>query len=314
MKRLIAFLCICVLMLGLAACGASENQTTVENKQDNTVNQAEAKVEELPQNETEITEPASSEATVSFEEIIVVDNAECTIKVTGIDKDNMWGYTLKVFLENKSADKTFMYSIISAAVNGVDSDPMFATEVAAGKKSNEEITFMSDDLDIAGIDDFTDIELNFRVYDTNDWATEDVAQASIHVYPYGEENAVRFTRTGQAEDIVLVDNEYATVIVTGCEWDDIWGYSVCLFIDNKSNSSIMVTADEVSVNGYMVDPFYADSISAGNCGFSSISWFEDDLAENGITDIENIEFILRGYDENNWMADDLFNTNIILTP
>lgn len=314
MKRLIACVCMFVLLLGLTACGGSEEQVAVEKKEEIVISQTEAQVNETQSEETEMEESNSSAATISFEEITVVDNEYCTIKVTGIDADNMWGYTIKVFLENKSSDKTFMYAVMSAAVNGVDVDPMFASEVAAGKKSNEEIVFMSDDLNTAGIEDYTDIELNFRVYDTNNWEADDVAQASVHVYPYGEENAIKYERASQPEDIILVDNEYATVIVTDCEWDDIWGYSVNLYIDNKSDTSIMVTVDEASINGYMVDPFYADSISAGNCAFSSISWYEENLAENAITEIQNIEFILRGYDENDWMAEDLFNTNVILNP
>lgn len=51
----------------------------------------------------------------------------------------MWGYTLKAQLENKSTEKTYMFSVESASINGVQCDPMFASEVAAGKKANEEI-------------------------------------------------------------------------------------------------------------------------------------------------------------------------------
>lgn len=316
MKRFIAFLCVLAVLSSLAACGSGEEETTVESIAAQSVSQEEA----LPEENTSAAETKASEeaevpaVAVPFEEIIVVDNEHCTIKVTGIDADNMWGYTLKAYLENKSADKTFMFSVISAAVNGVEIDPMFASEVAAGKKSNEEITFMSDELNMAGIEEYTDIELNFRVYDTNDWSADDVAQASVHVYPYGEEGAVRYERKQQIEDIILADNEYATVVVADCEWDNIWGYSVNLFIENKSDVSIMVAIDEASVNGYMVDPFYADSVSAGNCAFSSITWFEEDLKANGITEVENIEFALRIYDENDWMADDFFYDKVTLNP
>ena len=308
MRRLISLVSICALLFGLTACGSVEKQTAVDNQMEHTVNQTESIVAVENSKETESVE------SISFDEIIVVNNELCTIKVTGIDADNIWGYTLKVYLENKSTDKTFMFSTISAAVNGVECDPLFATEVAAGKKSNEEIVFMSDALNIAGINKYTDIELSFRVYDTNNWEADDVAQASIHVYPYGKENAVKYTRVAQAEDIVLVDNEYAMVIVTGYEWDDIWGYAANLYIENKTDSSIMVSTEEVSVNGFMLDPFYADSVSAGNCAFSSMQWFEENLTENGITEIENIEFILRIYNENDWMADDYFNEVVALNP
>ena len=56
---------------------------------------------------------------ITFEEISVVDNDECVIKITGIDADNLWGYTLSAYLENKSAEKTYMFSVESASVNGV---------------------------------------------------------------------------------------------------------------------------------------------------------------------------------------------------
>ena len=41
----------------------------------------------------------------------LVDNAYCSVTVKSIDPDNMWGYTLKLLLENKS-DKELMFSIV----------------------------------------------------------------------------------------------------------------------------------------------------------------------------------------------------------
>lgn len=308
MKRLFALMCVLVFIL--SACGQSEGQTIIESG----VMQTDSLENNLELETQAVVEMESDASEISFEEVIAVDNEYCTIKITEIDLDNMWGYTLKTYLENKSDDKVFMYSVDSAAINGVDTDPYFATEVAAGKKSNEEITFMSDELEKEGITDYTDIELNFRVYDSNDWTAEDVVQISVHVYPYGEENAVRYTREQQDSDVILVDNEYTKVVVTGYEWDEIWGYNVMLYIENKSDTSIMVSADNVSVNGFMLDPFYADSVSAGNCAFSSMSWYEEDLEANGITEIEEIEFVLKVYDDSNWAASDFFNQTVTLNP
>ena len=76
----------------------------------------------------------------------------------------------------------------------------------------------------------------------------------------------------------------------------------------------MFSVDDASINGFMIDPFYAKSVIAGKCVFSSMSWYDTMLDENGITDIEEIEFNLRAHDENNWMSDDLVNENIILNP
>ncbi len=52
----------------------------------------------------------------------------------------------------------------------------------------------------------TDIELTFKVYDSNDWSADPVGKETIHVYPYGEENAVAFVREAQATDNVIIDN------------------------------------------------------------------------------------------------------------
>lgn len=251
---------------------------------------------------------------ITFSGLTVIDNAECVIKVTKIDPDNFWGYTLNVQLENKSNDKLYMFSVETAAINGVQCNPLFAAEVSAGKKANEEINFTNSELKENGIKNYTDIELTFRVYDSNDWLADDVAKETVHIYPYGEDKAVKYVRAPQASDNILVDNEYVTVIVTGYEDDSIWGYTVKLFLLNKTDKNLMFSVDEVSVNGYMADPFYATSVSAGKCAFSSMSWSDTTLENSGITVIDEIEFTLKVYDEDDWFAGDLVNQTILLNP
>lgn len=251
---------------------------------------------------------------LSFEELTVVDNDQCIIKITGIEPDDMSGYTLQVYLENKSTDKTFMFSVQSAAINGVQADPYFATEVAAGKKSNEKIRFSTSDLSANGIVDFTDIELSFRVYDSNDWFADDAAKETVHVYPFGEEKATAFTRENQPTDTVVIDNDHASVIVTGYSDDEFRGYTVNLYLVNKTDKELTYSADNVSVNGFMADPFWACSVGAGNVAFSTMSWFDSTFEENNITSVDEIEMMLRIYNSDDWTADDVFNDTVILNP
>lgn len=260
------------------------------------------------------TEPDTPTDAITFEEIIVVDNEECTIKITGLEKSLLWGYTLDIYTENKSAEKTYMFSLRSASVNGVEASTFFAEEVAPGKKSNGDITFSDSDFDYNDIGEFTDILLNFHVYDSNDWAADDVAQASVHVYPYGEEKATAYVREAQATDTILVDNQYVTVIVTGYDPDDFWGWAMDLYIINKTDVSVMVSIDEASINGYMLDPFYATSVMPNTNKFSSVDWSSSDFEENNITEVEEVEFILKVYNEDDWLADDYVYERITLTP
>ncbi|MBE6643573.1 MAG: hypothetical protein E7615_07965 [Ruminococcaceae bacterium] len=290
MKKFTALLLVMMLIFTLAACGG---ETTSDNNDD--------------KGKTENNK-------ITFTEVVAVDNTECLIKITGIDPDNMWGYSLNAQLENKSADKTYMFTVDSAAINGVQCDPFFASEVAAGKKDITSISFSGDDLKENGVGDYTDIELTFRVYDSNNWEAEDVVKETVHIYPYGEDKAVKFKREAQTTDNVILDNEYVTVIVTGYEEDEIWGYSAKLFLINKTDKEVMFSVNEASVNGFMADPFYATSVLAGKCKFSSMTWSDSTFEENGITAVEEIEFNLRAYDYDDWTATDFANEKITLNP
>lgn len=310
MKRLAALLLAFTLLFSLAACGGDVTGNNTNSSENNSTNSSQN--ESTNNGQTNNKDDNKNE--ISFTEIVAVDNDECTIKITDIDPDNLWGYTLKVQLENKSVEKTYMYSVESASINGVQCDPFFATEVAAGKKSNNEISFTDSDLEDNGIGDYTDIELTFRVYDSDDWMADEIARETVHVYPYGEDKATIFVRETQANDNVIIDNDYVTVIATGYEDDAIWGYTVNLFLLNKTDKDIMFSVDEASVNGYMADPFYATEVAAGKCAFSSMSWSDTTLEDNNITTVEEIEFKFRAYDSDNWFGDDFANETITLKP
>ena len=322
MKKLLTLILSALIVLSLAACtvepsgnNTSENQTNSTETGNTEESTQSGNTEESTQSgSTGENKDQESNNEITFSGLVAVDNSECVIKITKIDSNGLLGYKLKLQLENKSDDKTYMFSLENAAINGVQCDPFFATEVAAGKKATDEITFYKNDLSESGIEDYTDIELTFRVYDSNDWTADNIAQETVHIYPYGEDKAVQYVRTPQAEDNIIVDNEYITVIVTGYADNPIWGYSVNVFLLNKTNKQIMFTVDDASVNDYMADPFFAKSVSGGKCAFDSISWSDSTLDEIEVTTIEKIEFKLRAYNYDNWLDDDFVNQAVTLTP
>ena len=53
---------------------------------------------------------------------------------------------------------------------------------------------------------------------------------------------------------------------------------------------------------------------AGKCAFASMSWSDSTLEENSIAEIEEIEFTLRIYDNNDWLAEAFAEENITLNP
>lgn len=290
---------------------ASENQEFSDEKQidvkkevDDTENDSEISNEVEHQNENKIT----------FTELVAVSNDECEIKITGIDPDAFMGYTLKAVLENKNNEKTYMFSLENASINGVQVSPLFANEVSPGKKSNEKISFADSNLNGNDIGEYTDIELTFRVYDSDNWSADEVARETVHIYPYGEEKATVFVREALETDNILIDNENVSVIVTGYREDTIFGYSVDVYLINKSDKNIMFCVDDASVNGYMVDPYFAKTVDAGKSTFSSITWSDYTLEENDITTIDDIEFVLRAYDADDWSSEDFVKETVTLNP
>lgn len=318
MKKLAVLLLAFTLLFSLVACGGGVSENNVDSSGNTNTASSEAGIANSSQSDS--TDDAHNNSNddnnneLTFTEIVAVDNDECAIKITGIDPNNLWGYTLKVQLENKSTEKNYMYSIENASINGVRCDPFFASEVAAGKTSNDEINFSDSDLKENGVGAYTDIELTFRVHDSDDFMADEVAIETVHIYPYGEDKATVFVREAQANDNVIIDNDYVTVIVTGYEVDPIWGYTVKLFLLNKTDKDVMFCVDEASVNGYMADPIYATEVVGGKCAFSSISWSDTTLEDNNITEVEEIEFKFRAYDNDNWFGDDFANEAITLNP
>ena len=293
MKKIFALLVSSLMMVSLVACAGGEEK---ENGNNN------ANVSETKENE------------ITFQGFTAVDTPECTVKITEIDPDDTWGYTIKTELENKSQNTTYMFSVESAAVNGVECETLFAKEFAPGKKANDGISLGTSTIEKNGITGFTDIEITMRIYDSSNIFAEDKLVETFHIYPYGEEKATKFVRESQETDKVIVDNEYVTVIVTGYDKDNIWGYTANLYLINKTDTEIMLSVNEASVNGYMADPFYAKSVKAGKSAFSSISWSDTVLEENGITEVQEIEFLLKVYDSNDWSKPEYFKQTVTLNP
>lgn len=288
MKKIITLLLVLSLLFCTAACSSDKRNSGGQAEADNGL------------------------GPITFEETVVIDSDTCTIKITDIKPDDTFGYSLGVYLENKTEVKQ-TFAVTAASTNGVDNDPYFAADVDAGKKSNQTITFSDTDLEEI-IGTFTDIHLMFRVYDSDDWFSEPVAETSVHVYPYGEEKATTFVREAKVSDHVIIDNEQVTAIVTGFEKDDLLGYVANLYLVNKTDSSVMFTVYDVSVNEFMIDPYYADQVAPGCIAFSRMSWPESSLNENGITKVESIQLTMRAYNYEDWLSDDYAKETVTLNP
>lgn len=113
------------------------------------------------------------------------------------------------------------------------------------------------------------------------------------------EPALDTTETAPSfEAITVIDNEFITFTVKSIVYDEFWGtYGLKIFLENKTEVPVTFSWNEVSVNGYMCDPFWASEVAAGKKENTTITWWITSFEENDIdyTQIETIEFILNAY-------------------
>lgn len=279
MKKVISLALSALLALSLAACGGS-NTTTVASSTESSGSSTEAAQTEAP--ESEETPAAKSE----FQEQTIVDNEYCTVILKGTDdRDGMFGYSLKVYLENKTADKTLLFGMDNTSVNGVMVDPLWGATVAPGKKSNETISWLSTSLEKNNIkaDDITQVSFTLNVYDKDDLAADEFVDDDFVIYPKGEEKATKPKHEIQPTDIVLFDNNACSMVVCGFYSDSFMGYTAKAYYQNKTDDRIDIILDKGSINGFECTPEGTTLLEPHSNAYIDIRWQEyaETYAENG---------------------------------
>ncbi len=232
---------------------------------------------------------AAEEANLPEDAQILVDNEDLLIAATDWDPEDLWGCTLDVYLKNKT-DRKLGFLINNACINGLMMDPFYQTALEPGEAVNGEVEWFQSDFDEADIKDVTDIELEWVVYDYDDWAADFLLEEKFHIYPYGEDAAVPYVRKARDTDRVLVDNEECTIIATGSEKDELWGFRLHLYIINKSSShSITVAIDDAYINGESCFPYWATMIYPDRAACEAITWSNSLLEESGIETVKSLE-------------------------
>lgn len=307
MKKIISILLCLVLVFGMTGCGSSDSSRPSGNSgQTNTNSSAENNNPSTPSGSGK-QETKGPEYTIA--DHVVVDNDSCKMTVISCTAKKNGGVDIKVQLENKTADKTLMFAWEDVAVNGWMVDPFFAKSVAPGKKANDTISFSKSDFEECNLTTADKVEFELRVYDYNDWLADAVVNDVFCIYPTGMEDAAVKSpeRVSNKDEVVIVDNDQCSFVIVKSYVDKIWGYTLTVYMENKSDINLMFDWDDVSVNGFMIDPFWATSLSAGNKRIAEIDFSNSSFEENGIKDVEEIEFKLRIHDNDKWDAKDIVN-------
>ena len=296
LKKFAAMLALCLLLTG---CRAASPEITTQSPQIAAPSATQA--------------PATQPTQYQFPETVLVNNEHCAVTVRSIDPEGTFGYTMQVLLENRT-DLELMFSLREVSVNGFMCDPFFAATVSPGMKANEEVSFLKEDLAANGIADVTDITFELVVYDSMDLLAEYLVEEDVTVYPQGEAAYRTYERQPQPGDVVLFTNADCAMTVTGFDPESSWGYAMHVFLENRTDDTLMFSASNVAVNGFMCDPYWAVEVAPGKKCNTQITWLESDLTENGITQVETISLPVRVYESDDWVGGGILSETFAITP
>ena len=325
LKKILSLLLAILMLLSLAACTSSRDDDDDDDRKHSSSNKKNDDKDSNDDEDDNDDDNSSNAVTdnddvdvdpdsrITFQKTIFIDDENCTFTIKSIDPNGDWGYTLDAFLENKT-DLELMFSLDNVSVNGFMCDPFWASLLPAGKKVNDEISFYEDTLKDLGIKKVTEITFTLTVYDYNDYTADPLAKEVFTIYPMGEDAVEAYVRTPTKNEIVLFENEEVSMIIIDQFDDPTWGYTLVAYLENNTSDTLIFSADDVAVNGFMCDPFWSSIVAPGKRAIVNISWYDDSFAENDITEVESIDMSITVYDYSDWMADYLIDDNFTIDP
>lgn len=311
MRRIFTLLLCAALLLSLAACGSSEEPAPTD-----ATAAATRPAEILAPTDAPTEAPTEAPVQTAVPDIIqLVNNDDAAVHITKIENNEHLGMQLRIQCENRT-DRALMFSWDMVSVCGFMYDPMWAEEVGPGKTSNSTIELDTYALEQMGVVSVDEITFTLRVFDSENWMEEPLVQELCTIYPTGlNAETARFpARAESSGQVVVAEDENVRFVVEWADAEDASEYTVYVYMENKTDRNLMYAWDMVSVNDMMVDPFWATVVSAGKKACSEITFYRSELADNGIEEVESIEFTLLVSDYDNWEGGNLLEKSFIYQP
>lgn len=235
--------------------------------------------------DNQIPEPASaSNATVTIEEQVLVEQEGIVITAMEYVTDSIWGDGIKLLLENNS-DTDVTFSCNALIVNDYMITDLFISEVTAGHKANDILYLSNTQLTEAGIENVGKVEIYFRVFDSNTYVTIfDAECATIQTSEYANMDT-----TPNDAGAELYNEGGIRIVGKTVDENSFWGTAILLYCENNSGQNVSISVEDMAINGFMMTPFFTTTIYDGKKSIDTITIFSSDLEENGIESIEEVE-------------------------
>lgn len=295
-KKCINSLCtgMVFMLFGLMALGSGSSTSQTITKEITTETPSVVSQEENISTTVEEI-PVTPEESVTIEEQVLIDQHDIKITATTMEYDSLWGEGIKLLIENNST-KNIGVGCNALIVNDYMISDLFSSSIASGKKANETMYFSSSQLEAAGITNIGQIEIYFHFYDSDSYETLfDSEKIVIKTSVYDNMDT-----TANVNGEELYNQDGVRIIGQYVDENSFWGTAVLLYIENTSGQNVGISCDNMSINGFMVTPFFSSTVYDGKKSYDDITIFSSDLEENNIDSVEDIELNFHIYDSDSY--------------
>lgn len=275
-------------VFGVMALGSGSSSDDTKSITDNSTEATSQENEEESDNDSEASK-------ITIDEQVLVDQDGIKITAIGMEEDSIWGEGVKLLIENNT-DNNVGIGCNALIVNNYMITDLFSSSVAAGKKANEVMYMSSSELEAAGISNIAQIETYFHIYDGDSYDTlfdPEVAVIQTSEYENMDVTAVDDGKELYNQDGIRIVGKYV-------DENSFWGTAVLLYVENTSGKNIGINCDNMSINGFMVTPYFSTTVYNEKMAIDEITIMSSDLEANGIESVDDIELTFHIYDADSY--------------
>lgn len=282
-----------MMSLGSGSSSASEKKEIVADSSSTATDDAADTQEAAASNEEETADSADSSEAVTIEEQVLFEQDGLKVTATEYVVDSIWGDGVKLLIENDGTSDIGL-GCNALIVNDYMITDLFSATVAAGKKDYETLDLSSSGLKAAGIDNVGKIEIYFHTFDPDTYMTiTDLDCVTIQTSAF---DSMDSTPNDAGQELYNADG--IRIVGKYVDENSFWGAAVLLYIENNSGENRIIQCDDMSINGFMVTPYFSSTVYDGKKAIDEITLMSSELEENNITSVDEIELKFKIIDEN----------------
>ena len=297
-KKKCVALVLCFTLFAAMAIGSgssdSGNKKDVVSSTDSGTNPANDPSTADTEEKSNTDNNANTSSVPTIEEQVLIDTNGIKITAKEYLTDKIWGDGIKLLIEN-SADKDYTVGCDALIVNDYMITDLFSSKVAAGKNANETMYLSSTGLKAAGIESVGKVEMYFHASDAQYNMVFKNEYAEIHTSEYDNMDT---TPNDAGTELYSADG--IRIVGKTVDENSFWGSAILLYVENNSGKSVGITVDDMSINGYMITPYFSTTVYDGKKALEDITIMSNQLEENGIESIDNVELKFHIYNSDTY--------------